>query len=299
MSSIWVDLLGAEVRYRGRKYRTRTIESGSGPVLIMIHGVGGHAEAYSRNVKRLGERFHAISIDLQWHGYSGKPTFTTEMVPTYAEQICDVLDSLGVEKAAIEGESLGGWAAIWTALHHPERVDKLILNTAAGIRYASSVKIDHETGTNLLRERSIAAIQNPNKETIRKRLEWLMASPDRVTDELVDLRYAIYTYPETRESLTKVFANSFQGDASVHAIEESELAKITAPTLVLWTDKNPGAGPDAGERLASCIPGAQFYCINDAAHWPQWEKPEEHDRVVTSFLRGETVGPVLNLARAK
>ena len=299
MSSIWVDLLGTEVRYRRNKFTTRTIEAGSGDVLIMIHGVGGHAEAYSRNVKRLGEHVHAISIDLQWHGFSGKPPFTTEMVPTYAEQICDLLDALGVKKASIEGESLGGWVAMWTALHYPDRVDKLILNTTAGIRYASSVKIDHETGTNLLRERSLAAIGNPNRETIRKRLEWLMAAPDRVTEELVDLRYAIYTYPPTRESLTNVFANSFQGDASKHAIDESELAKIKAPTLVLWSDKNPGAGPDAGERVASCIPGSQFYCIADAAHWPQWEKPEEHDRVVTAFLSGEKVGPVLHLAQAR
>src|SRR5579872_6512807 len=103
MTSIWVDLLGTEVRYRRNKFTTRTIEAGAGDVLIMIHGVGGHAEAYSRNVKRLGERFHAISIDLQWHGFSGKPPFTTEMVPTYAEQICDLLDSIGVKKASIEG----------------------------------------------------------------------------------------------------------------------------------------------------------------------------------------------------
>jgi pimeloyl-ACP methyl ester carboxylesterase len=299
VNSIWVDLLGAEVRYRGNAYRTRTIESGSGDLLIMIHGVGGHAEAYSRNIVRLGRNLHAMSIDLLWHGYSGKPPFTTEMIPAYCKQIVDLLDSLGVEKTSIEGESLGGWVAIWFALHYPERLDKLILNTAAGIRFASSVKIDHATGTNLLRERSIAAIQNPSKDTIRKRLEWLMATPDRVTDELVDLRYAIYTNPETKASLTDVFNNSFQGDTAKHAIDESELAKIKAPTLALWSDHNPGAGPDAGERLASCIPGAQFYCINDAAHWPQWEHPEEHDRVVTGFLAGEQVGPVLGLAQAR
>lgn len=294
MSTIWVDLLGAEVRYRGREYRTRTIEAGSGELLIMIHGVGGHAEAYSRNIVRLGEHVHAMSIDLQWHGFSAKPPFTKDMVPLYAKQLVDLMDSMGVKKASIEGESLGGWVAMWTALHHPDRVDKLVLNTAAGIRYASSVKIDHAGGTNLLRERSLAAIGNPTRETIRKRLEWLMASPDRVTEELVDLRHAIYTNPETNASLTNVFGNSFQGDQAPHVIEESDLAKIAAPTLVLWSDKNPGAGPDAGKRLASCIPGAQFYCINDAAHWPQWEKPEEHDRVVSGFLAGKSVGEVLH-----
>ncbi len=288
--SVWVDLLGAEVRYRGNKYQTRTIEAGTGEPLVLIHGIGGHAEAYSRNLKRLGERYHAMAIDLLWHGLSAKPTFSNEMVPAYAAQVVDLLDSMNVERAHVEGESLGGWVTMELALRYPDRVNRIVLNTAAGVHWKPGTVDEHpETGVNLLRERSLAAIRDPNRETVRKRLEWLMASPDRVTDELVDIRHWLYNYPPTNDSLTCVFENSFGGDA-LSRIPEDDLQKIKAPTLVLWTDKNPGAGPDAGQRLASAIPGAQFYCINDAAHWPQWEKPEEHDRVVSSFLAGEKVG---------
>ena len=53
MNTIWVDLLGAQVHYVGKKYRTRVIEAGSGEPLLMLHGIGGHAEAYSRNLKPL------------------------------------------------------------------------------------------------------------------------------------------------------------------------------------------------------------------------------------------------------
>jgi pimeloyl-ACP methyl ester carboxylesterase len=168
-------------------------------------------------------------------------------------------------------------------------VNRIVLNTAAGVHWKPGSVDEHpETGVNLLRERSLQAIHDPNKETVRKRLEWLMAAPDRVTDELVDVRHWLYTYPETNASLTQVFENSFGADAT-DRIEEDDLPKIKAPTLVLWSDKNPGAGPDAGKRIADHIPGAQFYCINDAAHWPQWEHPEEHDRVVTAFLTGQRV----------
>lgn len=288
MNTVWVDLLGSEVRWRGNTYRTRCIEAGEGETLILIHGVGGHAEAYSRNLERLGEQFHAVAIDLLWHGLSAKPGYTTEMVPTYAKQVIDVLDSMGVERAAIEGESLGGWVTMWLALHYPERISKIVLNTAAGVRWKAGTVDEHpETGVNLLRERSLAAIHDPTYETIRKRLEWLMVTPDRVTDELVNIRYTLYSMPEVQASLTSVFENSFGGPATRNRIEEEELGTISMPTLVLWTDKNPGAGPDAGQRIASKIPGAQFYCIADAAHWPQWEQPEEHDRVVTAFLKGQ------------
>jgi len=239
-------------------------------------------------MQRLGEHYHAIAIDLLWHGLSSKPAFTTEMVPMYARQILDILDDLGVQKASIEGESLGGWVATWTALRHPDRVEKIVLNTTAGIRWnRDKVKIDDSTGTNLLRERSVAAIKDPTRETIKKRLEWLMASPDRVTEELIDLRTAIYTRPDTNASLTNVFANSFGGPHAKNVVEEDELSGLKVPTLALWSDKNPGAGADVGERLAALVPGAGHYCINDAAHWPQWEKPEEHDRVVLAFLAGQ------------
>jgi pimeloyl-ACP methyl ester carboxylesterase len=285
--TIWVDLLGAQTHYLGNEFRTRVIEAGEGEPLVLIHGVGGHAEAYAKNVLRLGERYRAMSIDLVWHGLSSKPPFA-EPLPTYARQFVDLLDSQGYERGHVEGESLGGWVAVWLALNHPDRVGKIVLNTPAGIRWqpGSVAERPHE-GRELLRDRSIAAIENPNEETIRKRMEWLMASPERVTDELVQLRLAMYRDPATKESLRSVFENSFgMGVSPQYMIPEERLAEIRAETLVLWTDKNPGTGPDVGEKMASLIPGARYHCVDDAAHWPQWEQPEEHDRVVMAFLEG-------------
>ena len=292
MSSIWVDLLGSQTVYRGKKYRTRVIEAGEGEPLIMIHGIGGHAEAYSRNLMRLARHFRVMAIDLIWHGLSSKPKFDPRTMPLYADQILDLADSIGAKKFSIEGESLGGWIAASMALNHGDRLNKIVLNTNAGVVFKQGkVDIRPNEGTNLLRDRSIAAVQNPTQETIRKRLEWLMASPDRVTDELVELRRAIYSEPSTRDSLSSVFNAAFTPDSpgQVDRIPEDRLKEIKVPTLVLWSDKNPGAGADVGIYTASLIPGSQHYCINDAAHWPQWEKPEEHDRVVTAFLQGKSV----------
>jgi len=292
MSTIWVDLLGSKVNYYGKKYQTRVIESGHGEPLIMIHGVGGHAEAYSRNIVRLGKSSRAMAMDLLWHGFSSKPPYNQKSIPTFAEQIVDLLDALGIEKANIEGESLGGWVAMWFAIHYPQRLNRLILNTTAGVRFRPGVVEEQPAqGRQLLKERSLAAINNPNLETIRKRLEWLMASPDRVTDELAEIRYRIYSDPESRRALSDVFNNSFgDGDSHTFLLPEERLKEIKASTLVFWTDKNPGSGPNVGRHVASLIPGSQFYCMADAAHWPQWEHPEEHDEVVLKFLGGERIG---------
>ncbi len=285
MSTIWLDLLGCEVHYVGKKYRTRVIEAGSGEPLLLLHGIGGHAEAYSRNVRRLARYCRPIAIDFVWHGLSSKPPFSHPM-PVYCEQLLDVMDALGLARVSIEGESMGGHVAMYFALRYPERVNKLILNTAAGVRYdEGTVQMDLATGRDLLRQRSLDAVNNPTEETIRKRLEWLMASPDRVTDELVALRQAIYSEPETRRALTDVFNFNFGSpEAANYLLTPAQLQDLRVPTLVLWTDKNPGSGENVGRRLASLIPGAEFYCMMDAAHWPQWEHPEEHDQRVLQFL---------------
>ena len=285
MNTIWLDLIGAQVRYAGKKFRTRVIEAGSGEPLIMIHGVGGHAEAYSRNIRRLSQYCRPMAIDMCWHGFSSKPPFSDTM-PVYCEQLLDLMDDLGLSKVSIEGESMGGHIAMYFGLHHPDKVNKLILNTAAGVRYdEGTVQVDNAAGRDLLRQRSLDAVNNPTEETIRKRLEWLMASPDRVTDELVALRMAIYSDPDTRRALTDVFSDAFgSGSAAKYQLTPADLKNIKLPALVLWSDKNPGSGENVGQRLASLIPGAEFYCMQDAAHWPQWEHPEEHDQRVLQFL---------------
>ena len=87
--SIWVSLLGAQTHYVGSRFRTRVIEAGSGEPLVMLHGVGGHAEAYARNVVPLSQKCRPIAIDVAWHGLSSKPPFQ-ETMPVYCEQLLDL-----------------------------------------------------------------------------------------------------------------------------------------------------------------------------------------------------------------
>jgi hypothetical protein len=82
----------------------------------------------------------------------------------------------------------------------------LIFNTSGHIKFKDGEAEDRpENGKKLLAERSLQAIRNPYRETIRKRLEWLMASPDRVTDELVEVRYHFYSDPETQQAFNEGF----------------------------------------------------------------------------------------------
>lgn len=293
--SIHVDLLGTETRFIDTgKYRTRVIQvPNDKPPLIMLHGGGGHAETYSRNLNRLSAVSRPIALDFIWHGMSSRPKFsdgtaTQEIhwLRQFTLQVLDLMDYLSLPSATIEGESLGGWIALDLAINFPERVDAIVLNTAWGIALDPEFVQAGEADLDALRETSVAALTNPMFETLRTRLEWLMPLGG-VTDELVLLRQALWSVPETREALLEYYDRLFSADISDYYFEEPEIRTIRCPTLVLWTDKNPIHGVDAAERLHDLIDASSLHIMKGCAHWPQWERPAEHDEVVARFLVGE------------
>src|SRR5687767_10298373 len=98
--SIWVELLGAEVRIlEGKKYRTRIVEAGKEhpQAVLMVHGGGGHIESFARNIVPLGKHFHAIGMEMLWHGFSDAPPIENSEIQV-GEQIIDVIDALGKDK---------------------------------------------------------------------------------------------------------------------------------------------------------------------------------------------------------
>lgn len=285
MNSIHTDLLGCETRfYQTGSYRTRVIERGEGTPLFLMHGGGGHAETYSRNLARLSRVCRPMAMDFIWHGLSSAPPFQEgNWLAQFTDQVIELLDHLGVEKAHFEGESLGGWICFDLALRYPERIDKLILNTPWGMTFDSGAVEEREADLDALRTTSVNALQNPSKALIRTRLEWLMPRGG-ITDELIDIRYALWSRDPTRSALIEYYERLFHPSCDALLFGEAAIAKVGVQTLVLWTDSNPIHGVDAAERLHTLIQGSSMHVIRDAGHWPQWEHPLEHDEAVTKFL---------------
>ena len=283
--SLWVGLMGATVRVvSGARYRTRVIEAGSGDPLILIHGVGSSAELFARNIMRLANDFHVYAIDALYHGYSSLEPYDAEhRVERQAEAVLDFMDALDLAWAHIEGESMGAGMAFHIGLHHPERCGKLVLNSGSYYVNLKREFPDMPEG-NLLVPLCRESVTNFSRETVRRRMEYLVASPDHLTEELVDVQYRMYAVPEIRESMARVYGISAPRPRLMR-YEEEVAATLRPPVLVLWTDRNRGAGPEVGEYLASVIPGAQYHLIANAAHWPQWEQPEQHDEIVAAFLK--------------
>jgi 2-hydroxy-6-oxonona-2,4-dienedioate hydrolase len=245
-------------------WSTRVLEAGQGEPVVLMHGTGGHLEAFARNIPALSQRYRTIAYDFPAHGYSSLADRDVE-IPHYEEHLLLLLDNFGIQRAHLMGESLGGWVAAKFAAHHPDRVARVILNTPGGRTADPVVMARIHTLTE-------AAVDDPTPEQVRARLEWLMANPGSVTDELVAIRRAIYSRPGFRDSIRHV------------------LSSITAPTLVLWASDDPSAPVTVGWEMAERIPNATFDLIEQAGHWPQWEQPDSYNALVLGFLGEELTG---------
>ena len=287
MSTIWVDLLGSEVRfYDAGGVRTRCIEAGDGHPVIFLHGVGGHAEAFARNVVPLSTQFRAIALDYLGFGLTDKPADA----PTheeYVQHLINFMDAAGIEKAHLVGESLGGWVSFWTALLHPERVGKLISVCGARLETEADEESQRhvDAGRAELQRLTRQFVDNPTRENVRARLEWLFRNPDRdITEELVDVRWAIYQQAATQKQLRKTSARLNSPGSTDVGFTAERLGQIQHSTLMLWTDHNPSTTAATARNATQYLPRGSFQLMQDCAHWPQWEDPETFNRIVSEYL---------------
>ncbi|AMS45526.1 alpha/beta fold hydrolase [Aminobacter aminovorans] len=281
--SVWSDLRGvafSQDYIDAGGVKTRTISSGSPdkPLLLLLHGTGGHAEAFSRNFGPHGSEFWTVAIDMIGHGWTDKPNQAYE-VRDYAKHILDVLAALGRKTAHISGESLGGWVAAYLAIHHPGVVDRLVLNTAGGWTM-------HLDVMERIRRLSTEAANDPTPERIRARLEFLMHDKSLVTDDLVETRRAIYAQPGFPEIMQRILCLQEPDTRRANLITREQFESIQAPTLVLWTSHDPTATPEEGKQIADMIPGAKYVVMNGCGHWPQYENATEFNALHIDFLKG-------------
>jgi 2-hydroxy-6-oxonona-2,4-dienedioate hydrolase len=263
--------------------RTRSITAGSGPVLIFLHGTGGHAEAYVRNIEAHARHFTVHAIDMVGHGYSDMPAI--DYSPQhYVDHLLAFIDAIGAAKVSISGESLGAQVAAWFALQHPARVDKIVMNTGMLLPPDEDGKKDLSD----LLERSRKASGSPDRDTIRTRLRWLVHKDHSVTEELITARKLIYDQPG-RAAVIRQIAEQSIGALLDPAVAEKWnnpklLRELSVPTLVLWTRYNPGQLVPLAEEGAALIPNAELVVLEHSAHWPQWEEADEFNRVHIEFL---------------
>ena len=239
---------------------------GSGPVLVLLHGLGGDADQWAWCLGPLSTTHRVIALEMLGFGRSDKPPIIYR-IAGFVEVLERFLQALEIERASILGHSLGGWIVAAFALQFPRRVDKLVLADAAGIDAgAINPPIDLNVST------------RANMRTI---LEFIFHKKAMVTDDFVDLSYSLHLERGDGPTIRSVLETIMAPDEKL----DSSLGALQAPTLLLWGKEDALTPLAMAENFQRLIPGSRLEVIPECGHVPCLEKPAEFVQAVSHFLR--------------
>jgi pimeloyl-ACP methyl ester carboxylesterase len=244
------------------------VEAGSGPTVILLHGLGGSSQVWGFSIGPLAEKYHVIVPDQIGFGKSDKP-FVNYRIRTYVDFLDQFCKQLKIERATLIGNSMGGWIAAMFTASFPDRVDKLVLVDAAG--YTPPKDFDTRTLFDL----------NPTtragmKVLISKVFYNKAFQTDAAVDQSLTARLAAGD-GHTIKSLTE---SIIRGEDFLDDIVKT----IKRPTLIIWGRQDGLVSLAEGERFNKDIAGSKMIVIEQCGHVPHAEKPGEFNAAVLKFL---------------
>jgi 2-hydroxy-6-oxonona-2,4-dienedioate hydrolase len=279
--SVWSALREVEFRQAfvdAGGVRTRYVESGASdaPAVVMLHGTGAHWETFARNIGPYGKHFRTIAFDMVGNGFSGRPDYDYE-IDQYVDHALAVMDTLGVERAHLLGTSLGSWVAAAIALRHPQRVDRLVLMSAAGL-IASEENMQRIIATRM------KAVEDPNWDSIKAMFDHLIADERNRLPDLVSLRQAIYRQPGMIETMRHTLVLQDMDARNRNLLSEDDWRTIEHPALAIASGLDYSEYSNTSRRVGELLPNGRVVEMPDVKHWPHFEDAETFNRVSLEFL---------------
>lgn len=256
---------------------------GDGPPVVFLHGSGPGVTGWGNFGANLPELsgVRAIVVDQVGFGASGRPeAYDRSYLEISRDAVVGLLDVLGLESVGIVGNSMGADVATRLTLDHPGRVTKLLLNGPGG------------TGVPVLGpspSEGIARLMEFNADPTRERIvAWLrtmLFDQRRLTDELVEQRFAAATAPGAVKNLQDAYATFYDprltGDVPLWA----EVHRIKQPVLMCW-GRDDRVAPVEGALLpARRMPRCDLRIYSRCGHWVQVERKADFERAVLEHFR--------------
>lgn len=265
---------GHEVRY---------FRAGSGPALLLVHGMAGSAATWKHVLARLARDYTVIAPDLLGHGKSDKPR-TDYSLGAFAAGLRDLLVALGIERATVVGHSLGGGIAMQMAYQHPERVERLVLVGSGGLGQEVSPVLRLLTlpGAELLMPLIFTSYSREigNKISMLLRRRGLRAPAAEESWRA----YVSLTEAENRTAFVKTLRSVVDmGGQSVSAHDRLYLS-AHMPTLIVWGQRDQIIPVSHAYDAHEAMPGSRLEIFDESGHFVHSEEPDRFIRVLRDFL---------------
>ena len=282
MAHRWVDV---------GELRLHCVEAGTGPLVVLLHGFPEFWYAWRHQLPALADAgYRVVAPDLPGYNTSDKPPRVRDYQPrVLAQNLADLIGALGAGSAAVAGHDWGGGLAWLLAMHHPERVQRLIvLNAPHPIRFLKGLTSPRQ----LLRSWYILAFQLPwlperliaarDFQALRRALRQQPTRPGAFTAQDIDRYMAAAAQPGALRAAINYYRAAVRANllAQMH-----NLRRVDIPTLIIWGDQDRYLGRELAEPDRAWVPEVRVERIPQASHWVQADAPQRVNQLMVDFLQ--------------
>ncbi len=276
-----------EVRLHGHRlvYRIGGDLASGRPVLLFVHGVAGSSATWKAVMPTLGSRYTVIAPDLPGHGDSDKPRIDYSL-GAHANVLRDLMIALGIERATIIGQSLGGGIAMQLIYQHPQRCERLVLVSSGGLGPEVSWMLRALTlpGAEYLMPVLFPKVAAVAGNAVGRRLARLGLRASRVEQEW--RAYVSLTEPDNRQSFIRTLRAVVDPRGQAVSAHDRLYLASRVPTLIVWGARDRIIPVGHAMAAHEAIPGSQLVIFEKSGHFPHTEEPEHFVEVIEQFIDG-------------
>jgi len=276
-----------QIELHGRRVIYRV--AGSGPPVVLIHGMLNASSHWHAVARSLADRYTVVAPDLIGHGDSAAPRGDYSL-GAHAASIRDLLAAIGIDRATIVGHSLGGGVAMQFFYQFPQRVERLVLISSGGL--------GHEVSP-MLRSAALPGVSRM-LSLIRPRLLGAVWDGGRrlreqgVSSGVYLQALARALRPLENGDARGAFLHTLRSVIDVHGQRVSATDRLylleAIPTLIVWGERDNTIPIDHGHRAQLAIPGSSFRSLARAAHFPHLEDPDGLSALLGEFIAATEPG---------
>lgn len=265
------------------------VEIGSGDPIVFVHGLSGSWQNWLENLPAMARTHRVITFDLPGFGASELPAEGIS-ISGYARCVAELLARLGVERATVVGNSMGGFIGAELAIEHPEIVERLVLVSSAGLATEKAV---HTSVLGALR-----AVDN----VAQAYFGWMVSRSHALTSRPRSRRFMLGIVTPHADRLSPALAaEQVRGsgkpgfvaalDALNHYPIRDRLPRIACPTLIVWGEKDRLITVRDADRFQKLIPNARKVVWPDTGHMAMMERPRSFNRLLSAFVGEQAEEP--------
>ncbi len=259
-------------------------EAGEGDPLVLLHGSGPGVSGWGNfagNVGVFAEKFRTLILDLP--GFGGSEITDGHPMLDAPAAVVSFLDELGIERADILGNSMGGWVGADVAANHPDRVKRLASIGGVGVNVFSLMPSE---GIRAL----VDFVEDPSRPALIRWIQSMLFDQSYLTDELVERRWEQATAPGAVEWMRKMYSRT--ASEALPGMMAGlfgpppwlSLARIQAPTLLMWGRDDRVSPVDMALLPMRIIPKVELHVFFDCGHWVMVERKKEFESVALDFF---------------